>query len=76
MSLDWGEAVNVQKLATLKGSIAEVERFRDDVVSNRERLAAYVDRLNRLKPGLIWWNHVAHRALREMWSGQETGAGR
>jgi len=42
--------------------------FREQVVHWDDRLASYVEALNRLEPEYVWWWSVAHPALEGLWA--------
>jgi hypothetical protein len=44
-----------------------VERFRERIVAQPERLARYVAALNEIPPRYVWWWCVAHPELEWMW---------
>ena len=51
----------------LEAARDRVERFRDRIVAQPERLERYVTSLNQIEPRYVWWWCVAHPDLEWQW---------
>ncbi|HUT77799.1 MAG TPA: hypothetical protein VM285_08945, partial [Polyangia bacterium] len=60
-----------ERIAALEAAAEEVDTFRDQVVERDEVLERYVTALNQLGTTMLWWEWVAHPALRLLWATEE-----
>jgi hypothetical protein len=60
-----------ERLEGLKLAAASVDVFAGRVVASPEALARYADALNLLPGAMVWWQWVAHPALRHLWEPVE-----
>jgi hypothetical protein len=59
------------RLALLEQVATDVDAFYQHMAMDPERLDRYVRALNSLGPSPIWWSHVAHPSLRELWMNRK-----
>jgi len=60
-----------ERLDELKLAAASVDVFAARVVAWPKALARYTDALNLLQEPMVWWQWVAHPALRHLWAREE-----
>ena len=56
------------RIAALRSAAVAVEAFHRHIVLHPAQLDAYVQALNELHPGPLWWSSVANPALEYMWT--------
>jgi hypothetical protein len=63
--------VRIDRWHRLESAITEIEAFRSRVIADPLRLSTYVNGLETLPWVPRWWAHVAHPALRHLWTEHE-----
>jgi hypothetical protein len=59
------------RVALLRETAGDIERFFRRVVSDPGRLEGYVAEYNTLGQSTVWWSCVAHPRLRALWNNEE-----